>query len=144
MSRNENRTRVERLLRLADELEVQDPNLDELLKAATVTSSQSLTEDALQIFAVKAAEQQIYPFPEDGHPASIQLGTTPQQRPVGISPDDLTKHLLAVGQSGAGKTTFFYNLMCQLEVPFWSFDLKQDYRHLIHEWDDLLCCRGRS
>ncbi|WP_254767473.1 hypothetical protein [Salinilacihabitans rarus] len=28
--------------------------------------------------------------------------------------------------------------MSQLEVPFWSFDLKQDYRHLIHEYDDLL------
>jgi hypothetical protein len=26
----------------------------------------------------------------------------------------------------------------QLEAPFWSFDVKQDYRHLINEFDDLL------
>jgi hypothetical protein len=42
-----------------------------------------------------------------------------------------------IGVSGAGKTTLFYNLMDQLSVPFWAFDLKQDYRHLLQH-DDLL------
>jgi hypothetical protein len=28
--------------------------------------------------------------------------------------------------------------MEQLDVPFWSFDLKQDYRHLIQDQEDLL------
>jgi DNA-binding MarR family transcriptional regulator len=48
------------------------------------------------------------------------------------------KHVLAVGQSGSGKTTLFYNLMSQLPVPFWAFDRKQDYRHLLRQRDDLL------
>ncbi|AKH98654.1 putative ATP-binding protein (plasmid) [Halanaeroarchaeum sulfurireducens] len=43
-----------------------------------------------------------------------------------------------MGKSGAGKTTLFYNIMDQLSVPFWSFDLKQDYRHLLHDRPDLL------
>ncbi|WP_237561350.1 ATP-binding protein [Halostella pelagica] len=50
----------------------------------------------------------------------------------------LSKHLLVIGQSGAGKTSLFYNLLPQLDVPFWSFDLKQDYRHLTTQMDDLL------
>ncbi|MFC5133734.1 MULTISPECIES: ATP-binding protein [Haloferacaceae] len=49
-----------------------------------------------------------------------------------LSPEDFVQHLLTVGQSGSGKTTLFYNMMDQVPVPFWSFDLKQDYRHLIH------------
>lgn len=50
----------------------------------------------------------------------------------------MTKHLLAVGQSGTGKTTLFYNLMDEIDSPFWSFDLKRDYRHLVQHRDDLL------
>ena len=50
----------------------------------------------------------------------------------------MAQHVLAVGQSGVGKTTLFYNVMDQLTVPFWVFDLKQDYRHLMQHDDELL------
>lgn len=36
-----------------------------------------------------------------------------------------------MGQSGSGKTTLLYNMMDQVPVPFWTFDLRQEYRHLI-------------
>ncbi|ELZ88149.1 putative ATP-binding protein [Haloferax volcanii JCM 10717] len=43
------------------------------------------------------------------------------------------RHLLAVGQSGSGKTTLFFNLLGQVGVPFWVFDLKRDYRPLARQ-----------
>jgi len=63
----------------------------------------------------------------------IRLGVSITGSDVTLQQDDLTQHLLAVGQSGAGKTTLFYNLMEQITVPCWAFDLKQDYRHLVQE-----------
>ncbi|MDG5761345.1 hypothetical protein QA600_18605 [Natronococcus sp. A-GB1] len=45
---------------------------------------------------------------------------------------------MAIGQTGAGKTTLFYNVMDQLSVPYWVFDLKQDYRHLCQQDNELL------
>jgi type IV secretory pathway VirB4 component len=46
--------------------------------------------------------------------------------------------MLVVGRSGAGKTTFFYNMMdlCrEKDLPFWVFDFKNDYRHVVDEFD---------
>jgi len=42
------------------------------------------------------------------------------------------------GGSGAGKITLLYNVVDQVSVPFWAFDLKHDYLHLVREQDDLL------
>lgn len=94
--------------------------------------------------ATKASQRQIRPFDDDPSLVSpmggqISLGVTSSGNLFVLDPADLTQHLLAVGQSGAGKTTFFSNVMAQLAVPFWSFDLKQDYRHLVQINDlDLL------
>jgi hypothetical protein len=93
--------------------------------------------------AAQATQQQAQPFDTDTlavpDPTNqVTLGTALTGSHYTLQEDDLTQHLLAVGQSGAGKTTLFYNLIDQLTAPFWSFDVKQDYRHLIHDRDDLL------
>jgi len=49
-----------------------------------------------------------------------------------------------VGQSGAGKATLLYNLLRQVTVPFWCFDLKQDYRHFIADDVDVLVIPWRQ
>ncbi|ERG92885.1 MAG: putative ATPase, partial [Haloquadratum walsbyi J07HQW1] len=56
----------------------------------------------------------------------------------GFSEGVLSKHVLVVGQSGSGKTTLLRNLMEGVDVPFWAFDLKQDYRHLSRDGDVLV------
>jgi hypothetical protein len=89
-------------------------------------------------------QKRTHPFNYTSSPVTqngqITVGETSTGGPCTVGQKLLTKHLLAVGRSGSGKTTLFYTLLSQLEVPFWSFDLKQDYRHLIHksEFDRLL------
>jgi hypothetical protein len=117
--------------------------VQQLLVVSAVTNSASLRRDIETLLATKAIENHRQPF--DGTPPvpslvteRMTLGTTITGSTYELKQSDLTKHLLAIGQSGAGKTTLFYNLMDQLSVPFWAFDLKQDYRHLLQDDDDLL------
>lgn len=54
--------------------------------------------------------------------------------PFGLDRHDLGQHTLITGRSGAGKTTLIYIMLIQLSamgVPFFAFDAKQDYRHLL-------------
>lgn len=109
-----------------------------------------LIESAPSVFVQEQARQRLfqillqrqqYPFPpvtSSDRQGPITLGEQPNKQTVFLPEGALGKHLLAVGQSGAGKTSLFYTLISQLEVPFWSFDRKQDYRHLIQDLDDLL------
>jgi len=69
---------------------------------------------------------------------NVELGETFEGLPYHLSQQELTKHLLAVGQSGSGKTTLFYSLMTEIDKPFWTFDLKQDYRHLSQDLELLV------
>ena len=88
--------------------------------------------------ATTAIQQNRYPFNHPVPSGDLRIGTAFTGEPVLLDSTQLTKHLLAIGQSGSGKTTFFYNLMRQLRTPWWSFDLKQDYRHLLQHDPDLL------
>jgi type IV secretory pathway VirB4 component len=78
-----------------------------------------------------------YPFlPIKAHApeTSIELGTTRGQ-PYRIPLNQLTKHVLTIGETGAGKTNLNYLILDQLRhhnTPFLIFDLKQDYRHLLN------------
>ena len=66
---------------------------------------------------------------------SIELGQTDQAQPYRITLDQLTKHALTIGETGAGKTNLHYLILNQLQqrdIPFLVFDLKQDYRHLLN------------
>jgi len=108
--------------------------IQKLVLASELSSSEVLRDSASKAVLAKSIQRYRYPF--DSQPAfgGVWLGYTFRNLPFCLSEEDLTKHLLAVGQSGSGKTTFFYSLMDELEKPFWAFDLKQDYRHL----DDVL------
>lgn len=134
----------ESLLRIAERGDLlDDADIQKLVSVATVTDSTALKRRIEKLLAGKALQRQVQPFDIDTAPPlqvdpQLTLGTTLTGSRYDLSQDDLTQHLLTVGQSGAGKTTLFYNMMAQLAVPFWVFDLKQDYRHLLHDRDDLL------
>jgi len=52
----------------------------------------------------------------------------------GLNLNELNEHLLIAGRAGAGKTTLIYIIIAHLikyGVPFWAFDFKQDFRHLV-------------
>lgn len=71
----------------------------------------------------------------DSVDGAIRIGRVKQEGvPFGLDLDELTEHVLIVGRAGSGKTTVIYLMMIQLfrmGVPFWAFDVKQDYRHLL-------------
>jgi DNA helicase HerA-like ATPase len=120
-----------------------DPEAQQLLKTAARIENEHLRQQIRKKLEQKAAEKTQYPFnenpPENSPLQSLFLGQTQNQRKVyTLKEDELSQHILTTGQSGAGKTTLFYNLMTQLSTPFWAFDRKQDYRHLTNQIDDLL------
>jgi DNA helicase HerA-like ATPase len=120
-----------------------DPEAQQLLKAAARIENEHLRQQIRKKLEQKAAEKTEHPFneapPQNSPLNSLYLGQTQNQdRVYTLTEDDLLQHILASGQSGSGKTTLFYNLMTQLDSPFWAFDRKQDYRHLTNQIDDLL------
>lgn len=141
--RNHRDPNLESILRIAKELGFDDPAVQKLVAAAIGTSSTRVRKRIEKRLAAEAAKREINPFPESeaaiaDHQERIKLGTTINGSTFELRQDNLTTHLLAVGKTGAGKTTLFYNIMDQLTVPFWAFDLKQDYRHLVQHDPDLL------
>lgn len=125
------------LFRLAEQAGLSDdPQVQKLLNIAVATDNPHLKREVEKALTAKAVHQQRQPF-DDPPPSDpdeegrIALGGTHTGDRYYLQQDALVQHLLAVGQSGSGKTTLFYNMMEQLAVPFWSFDLKQDYRHLV-------------
>ncbi len=66
-----------------------------------------------------------YSFPvSDG---GFWLGTDPEGHPVGVTDEQLTAHLLAVGRAGAGQTTLFSTLLeecVRAELPCLVFEFK--------------------
>ena len=128
-----------------ERLGIQDhPKAKKLLSKATVTENQRIQKVAKQRLHIFIQQYQEYPFTEETPDTSylddpVILGETLQDRePYALKESDLTKHVLTIGATGAGKTTLHRNLMTQLNSPFWAFDRKQDYRHLIQEMDNLL------
>jgi len=136
-----NRQLISQLL-AADDLD--DPRISRLMALASQAPNEYLRQRAEQSLSNLFGAETDTPFNYTSSPAtrpgSITVGETSTGSPCTVRQKLLTKHLLAVGRSGSGKTTLFYTLLSQLEVPFWSFDLKKDYRHLIHknEFDGLL------
>lgn len=66
---------------------------------------------------------------------TIRIGTVKQSEvPFGLNLAEINQHTLVVGRAGSGKTTLLCLIMLQLQkngIPFWAFDFKQDYRHLL-------------
>lgn len=131
--------RNDQLHRLVREADLQDdPDVQKLLAVHGATSNDHFRRQIEKAIALKAADRTAQPFtgnPVSGH---IRLGAAPGTGDIHVPLLALNRHMLVIGQTGAGKTTLFYNILDQLPVPFWAFDLKQDYRHLIHRRDELL------
>ena len=132
----------ESLLRYVEKAKlIDDPQIQQLIQIGIALDNERIEQRIQKLIQSKIVQQQAQPFvqyDQHGGPDRLRLGASSTGATVTLDIEDLTKHLLTVGQSGSGKTTLFYNLMWQLEVPFWSFDLKQDYRHLAQEDSDLL------
>jgi len=138
----------DRLLQEAKDANVDDHDkVDDLLKLIDIARNDRAKEVAAKKLRAYIRQHRSHPFSGNQSPvvprSSIKVGRGWKGGVVSLPVDDLTKHFLAVGQSGSGKTTLFYNLMSELDdldIPFWTFDLKQDYRHLIRtdEIDDVL------
>ena len=127
------------LLDLAKRSDVlDDPEVRKLVLAAGLSDNRSLQGSAAKAVLGKSVQHWRYPFNRQTTFGDVELGESFQGNRFYLSQRDLVKHLLAVGQSGSGKTTLFYSLMGEVEKPFWAFDLKQDYRHLVSEMDLLV------
>lgn len=127
----------DRLFQFARENELLDhPKMDGLLKLAAVAHTEQQMQEVMREATLLAREHQKYPFKDNPPPVSlldnvVLLGKTLRSgAPVAIREEDLVLHTGFYGQSGAGKTTSFRNIMSQLTTPYWAFDRKQDYRHM--------------
>jgi len=127
------------VLHLVEEAELGDSErILSLLEGAAITPNEAVQGSIERAVAAKAFENLQYPFDRCSFRSDLRIGQTSTGADVGFSPDDLTRHLLSVGQSGSGKTTLFYSLFAELEESAWFFDLKQDYRHLTRNLDLLV------
>ncbi|MCY4730464.1 ATP-binding protein [Natronomonas gomsonensis] len=138
----------DRLLQEAKDANIDDdPEVQKYLKLVNLAPNDHVKKLYAKKLKALIRQHRSHPFPGEQSPvvprSSINVGRGWKGGLVSLPVDDLTKHFLAVGQSGSGKTTLFYNLMSELDdldIPFWAFDLKQDYRHLVksEELDDIL------
>jgi len=129
----------ERLLEVVKQSDIlDDEEVQKLVLAAGLSGNEHLQESASKAVLGKSVRHWKYPFKQEAVFGGVELGETFQGRPFHLAQGDLAKHLLAVGQSGSGKTTLLYRLMNEVGKPFWAFDLKQDYRHMVQENGDLL------
>jgi shikimate kinase len=129
----------DRLLEAAKRNDIlDDEEVQKLVLAAGLSSNDHLEDSVSKAILGKSVRHWKSPFKQEAFLGDVELGETFQGRPFHLSQSDLAKHLLAVGQSGSGKTTLLYRLMNEIGKPFWAFDLKQDYRHLVQEDEELL------
>jgi DNA-binding PadR family transcriptional regulator len=127
------------LLNLARQSDVLDNEvIRRMILAAGLSGNERIQDSARKVLLGKSVHHWQHPFSSQTSLGTVELGETFRGRSYYLAQKALAKHVLAVGQSGSGKTTLFYNLMDQVSVPFWAFDLKRDYRHLVREGDVLV------
>jgi len=132
---------LEDLKQLMERVGEPDERMQKLLRLAAVDAATyaDLQDLYRQKAALTATKDTFYPYePITG---AFQIGTDPDGHMVGLTREQVNEHMLIVGMTGAGKTTFFYNMMAQsdtLDIPYLVFDFKNDYRHLIQHQDLLV------
>ncbi|QIB75389.1 ATP-binding protein [Halogeometricum borinquense] len=144
---------VEALLRMADDAGVPaDHRLREFIRAAGAVQSRSVARITEQAITSRIAQFRGNPFDDSGPETAaasteqpwmheVELGVVPTGGRFTLPVDELTKHAKLLGQSGMGKTTAIYQLALELDrldIPWWAFDLKRDYRHLADRMDVLV------
>lgn len=132
---------LDELRELMERVDEPDEKIEKVLKAAAANPDSF--EQMMEMYSLKAAQvatrDPFYPYEELR--GEFNIGRDPEGLPLGITRGQLNEHLLLVGMTGRGKTTFFYNFMDRLadgDLPYMVFDFKDDYRHLIDEHDLLV------
>jgi uncharacterized protein (DUF2249 family) len=132
---------LDELKELMERVDEPEAKIAQTLKVAA--ANPDTYENLREMYSLKAAQvatkDAFYPYEDlDGQ---FVIGETPDGEALGLTGEHLNEHMLLVGKTGSGKTTFFYNLMDLLadaDLPFLVFDFKHDYRHLIDEHDLLV------
>ena len=134
---------LDRLQDLMEWVGEADDRMDKLLTVASLDAE--TYSSLLDIYQRKAAQvvtkDVFYPYPAIS--GEFLLGTDPDGRGIGLTREQLNEHLLLVGMTGSGKTTFFYNLMdtcAEKAVPFMVFRLHRPLRGILRPY---LLPRGR-
>ena len=133
-----NQDDLDELQELMERVGEADERMEKVVRVAAVDIE--FYNDLRAIYQRKAAQvatkDAYYPYTAlDGE---FMIGTDLDGRPLGLTRRQLNEHMLVVGRTGAGKTTFFYNLVDALhgkDVPFMLFDFKNDYRHVANDFD---------
>ncbi|WP_276273654.1 ATP-binding protein [Haloarcula litorea] len=129
----------DRLLQQAKEAGIDDDEeVRKYLEIIDNCPNDKIKQQFAKKLRAKIRQHRSHPFTDNYRTSqprsSINVGRGWNGGIIDLPVEDLTKHALVNGQSGSGKTTLFYNLMSELDdldIPFWAFDLKQDYRHLV-------------
>lgn len=113
-------------LDIANQNEVlDDPEVQRLVLAAATSENRYLSDLVEKLIIGKTVQRQQSPFTSPTPSGTLEIGRTDTGAPFRLSEEELSKHLLAVGESGAGKTTLFYTLVSQLEAFETQSDLLQ-------------------
>ena len=130
-------TGQESLIRLIEKYGLHtDKNIQNLLHIYNSTYSEEEKRLAEKNLRKRILNRLEYPFQEitpDTQPLQnhVQIGYTYKYKSLYRIPENrLTKHLLTIGKTGAGKTNLNKNIIQDLETNYWIFDFKRDYRTL--------------
>jgi len=131
MATRDDRPTYDELEEVMERAGVPPEKRQKVVKAAVL--SRDRYERFLHQYKLKGLDERDrdWPLPLPDYPGEITVGFDPDGRPVGLTRRQLNEHMLVVGRSGAGKTTFFYNIMDALNdrsIPFLAVDFKNDYR----------------
>lgn len=118
---------------------VDDDELEDVVKAAGLDRDRydDLRESYQRKKLIEQPVERPY-LPYTDLDGEFMLGADPDGHPVGVTRRELNEHMLVVGRSGAGKTTFFYNMIdtCNDKgLPVLVFDFKNDYRYAAGDLD---------
>lgn len=131
-------TELDELQELMERVDEPDPRVEKVVQTAAM--DREFYTDMREVYQRKAAQvstKDAY-YPYTALNGEFMLGLDPDGHPLGVTRRQLNEHMLVVGRTGAGKTTFFYNVMDTLnekDVPFLVFDFKNDYRDVAADLD---------
>ena len=132
-------SRLEELWKLAKLGQLhKDPLTSQALLATAILPE--ATDQLRRYFSFKAVPGVINPFQATDGSGQLVLGFQHGDNPLGISFEDLNRHLVVAGTTGSGKTNWLNFFTAQLlasgKKVVW-LDLKNEARHLVKNYPDL-------
>ncbi|MDY6769294.1 MAG: DUF87 domain-containing protein, partial [Candidatus Nanohaloarchaea archaeon] len=108
----------DRLHRLVEQADLEDDEeVQQLLALASAVENDHAGRQIRRLIGLKAADYVAHPFDTPDTSGTIRLGTVPRAGELRLDREALNRHMLVIGQTGAGKTTLFFNLIDQVDVP---------------------------